>query len=75
MESVIKTNDLKGEIKYPCLMTTHSRILSIVVLFNDRRCGVVVYSEWKFQPIGFYSEEWVMSGFTPFDGTIELSNK
>ena len=74
MKSVIKTNDLKGGIKYPRLMTAHSDLGAIVVLFNDHRCGVVVHSEWEFRPIGYYSEEWVMSAFVPFNETIELSN-
>ena len=74
MKSVIKTNDLKWEIKCPCLMTADSCLGAIVVLFNDHRCGVVVHSEWEFRPIGYYSEEWVMSAFVPFNETIELSN-
>ena len=74
MKSVIKTNDLKGGIKYPCLMTVHSSLGGIVVLFHDESCGTVVYSERKAQPIGYYSEAWIMPAFKPFDGTIELSN-
>ncbi len=74
MKSVKKTNDFKGEIKYPCLMTAHDSLGSKVVLFTEKDCGTVVYSEGEQQPIGYYTEAWVMSGFTPFDGTIELSN-
>ena len=77
MKSVIKTNDLKGEIEYPCLMTVDNVDNSsgaIVVLFNDRSCGVVVHSEGELRPIGYYSEAWIMSGFSPFNKTIELSN-
>ena len=74
MKSVKKTNDLKGEIKYPMLMTAHSYLGTIVVLFHDECCGTIVYSEIKEHPIGYYSKSWDMSGFTPFDGTIELSN-
>jgi len=74
MESVIKTNDLEGEIKYPCLMTAHINFGAIVVLFKEQNYGTVVYSERRGQPIGHYSEAWNMSGFTPFDGTIQLTN-
>lgn len=74
MKSVIKTNDLKGEIKYPCLMTAHSHLGAIVVLFKEQNYGTVVYSEGRGQPIGYYSEAWGMSGFSPFSGTIELTN-
>ena len=72
MKSVIKTK--KEEIKYPCLMTADGDFGAIVVLFHDECCGTVVYSEREFQPIGYYSKAWIMSGFTPFDGTIQLSN-
>ena len=74
MKSVKKTNDLKGEIKYPMLMAAHSSSGSIVVLFHNECYGTVVYSEREQQPVGHYSKVWDMSGFTPFDGTIELSN-
>ena len=74
MESVIKTNDLKGEIKYPCLMTADGYSGAIVVLFTNKYSGTVVYSERKEQPIGYYTASWAMSDFTPFNGTIELSN-
>ena len=74
MKSVKKTNDFKGEIKYPCLMTADGDFGAIVVLFHDKCRGTVVYSERKEQPIGYYTEVWSMSGFTPFNETIELSN-
>lgn len=65
----------KKEIKYPCLMAaTNSEAGKVVVLFKDYRSGVVVHSERELQPLGYHSEAWVMSGFSPFDGTIELSN-
>ena len=72
MKSVIKTKE--GEIKYPCLMTAHGDLGTIVVLFTSKHFGTVVYSERKELPIGFYTEAWGMSSFKPFDGTIELSN-
>ena len=72
MKSVIKTK--KEEIKYPCLMTADGDFGAIVVLFTDKCFGTVVYSEREEQPVGYYSKVWDMSGFVPFDGTIELSN-
>ena len=74
MKSVIKTNDLKGEIKYPMLMTAENQRGKIVVLFTDNNFGTVVYSERERQPVGYYSKRWDVSGFFPFNGTIELSN-
>lgn len=73
MKSVIKNGE-SATINYPCLMTAHSSSGSKVVLFTNKHSGTVVYSLGKQQPIGYYSEAWEMSGFTPFDGTIELSN-
>ena len=67
-------NKKEKEIKYPCLMTADGDSEAIVVLFTDKYVGTVVYSERKEQPIGYYTKAWAMSGFTPFDGTIELSN-
>lgn len=72
--TLINKEEKAREIKYPCLMTAHSSLGAIVVLFHNEYCGTVVYSERKGQPIGYYSKAWIMSGFTPFDGTIELSN-
>ncbi len=72
--TLINKEEKAREIEYPCLMTAHTSSGSKVVLFTDKHCGIVVYSEGNHQPIGHYSEDWDMSCFTPFDGTIELSN-
>ena len=72
--TLINKQEIAREIKYPCLMTAHSNLGAIVVLFTKKDFGTVVYSERKEQPIGYYIEDWAMSGFTPFNGTIELSN-
>ena len=74
MRSVIKTNDLKEGIKYPCLMTASDDFGIIVVLFNNQGRGVVMHSEREGQPVGYYSEAWVMPCFEPFNGTIQLTN-
>ena len=74
MKSVKITNDFKGEIKYPMLMTAHNSSGAIVVLFTNKHFGTVVYSERKEQPIGYYTAAWDISDFDPFNGTIELSN-
>lgn len=75
MKSTLIDNKEEKEIKYPCLMTaTNDDAEKIVVLFTNKKFGTVVYSERKIHPIGFYTETWVMSKFTPFDGTVELSN-
>ena len=72
--TLINKQEKAREIKYPCLMAAHSSSDSKVVLFHNECCGTVVYSEGKQQPIGYYSQAWAMVGFTPFDGTIQLTN-
>ena len=72
--TLINKEEKAREIKYPCLMTAHANFGEVVVLFHDECCGTVVYSERVLQPIGYYTKAWVMDYFTPFDGTIELSN-
>ena len=74
MKSVIKINDLVGEREYPILMASENQNGKIVVLFNDYRCGTVVYSERRGQPIGYSSASWDMPSFFPFNGKLELSN-
>ena len=73
MKSVKITNDFKGEIKYPMLMTAHNSSGAIVVLFTNEYFGTVVYSEIEERPIGYYSNRWDMA-FETFNGTIQLSN-
>ena len=70
--TLINKQEKAREIKYPCLMITHTG--GKIVLFNNECCGTVVCSGRKEQPIGYYSERWMMPNFTPFNGTIELSN-
>ena len=72
--TLINKEEKAREIKYPCLMTADGDFGAIVVLFTDNNFGTVVYSERERQPVGYYSEAWAMAGFTPFNGTIELSN-
>lgn len=73
MKSILINKEEK-EIKYPCLMATHSDLGMMVVLFDDECSGTVVYSERKVQPIGYYSEYWSTAAFKPFYGTVQLTN-
>lgn len=64
----------KKDIKYPCFMTTYSDLGMIIVLFADECRGTVVYSQREMQPIGYYSDYWIMSSFRPFYGIIQLTS-
>ena len=75
MKSVIKTNDLKGEIKYPRLMITEwDDGDKMVVLFSQKNVGTVVYSTYTGWKLGDSNDSFNEAYFEPFNGTIELSN-
>lgn len=69
MKITIKNESKSSEIKYPCLMTNER---GSIVLFLSYGIGTFIKS---FQyPSGYYSANFNMDGYTPFSGTIELSN-
>lgn len=70
MKITIKNESKSSEIKYPCLM--HSPTLDTYVLFHEYECGIVIKSDHKYDDT--YSNDWDMEIFTPFNGTVELSN-
>jgi hypothetical protein len=62
----------KKEIVYPCLMQSKQHI----VLFTDENVGTCVWGTgnvWE-DDIGWWSDEWDMEYFSPFKGSITLSN-
>ena len=72
MKSVITSNPVnETEIKFPCLMIHKNS--GNVVLFYDEYCGMQVFNV-NGKPIGFHSDNFIISQFIPFTGTIELSN-
>lgn len=71
MKSVIKENETKKEIKFPCLMI--GKDTGFIVLFDKKGHGLVMNHN-NFYDIGYYSNAWDMDSFEPFNGTIELSN-
>lgn len=63
MKINIKDNSTSTEIKYPCLMVSDD----MVYYFVNENTGVNL-SE------GLWSNNYTVSKFKPFTGTIELSN-
>jgi len=61
------------DVKYPCLMTTED---GKVVLFFQHEVGTVVATIPGHQPVGYYSQAWGMSGFTPLspNESVTLQN-
>lgn len=69
MKVTIKNENKSSEIKYPCLMVS---TMGCVVWFHKPNCGMVIQD--KDYHAGVYITEWYMPAFTPFTGTVELSN-
>lgn len=69
MKVTVKDSPNGNEVKFPCLMTTNGGHIFLMMKYG---CGVVI----KSYPgeFGGYSEDWDMSQFTLFKGTVELSN-
>ena len=57
-------------IKYPCLMRTRDGLIVLVVA---RGSGTVVKPTTEYEP-GYYSDAWNTDDFTPFTGSVTLSN-
>jgi hypothetical protein len=71
MKAVINEKETPKEPEYPCLMIGGTS--KSVILFLTPRVGTVVYSA-GCHDIGYYSNSWGMECFTPFTGSITLSN-
>jgi len=71
MNSKVIETKKEIEIEYPCVMRSEQNRL---VLFWQDGYGMVVGNPSKTQPLGHYSTNWGMCCFTPFEGTVELSN-
>jgi hypothetical protein len=74
MKSIIKNGE-SAIINYPCLKHTFWDDGSqMVVLFNSKNTGVVVYSSNNRWVVGEHNATWAEYQFRSFNGTIELSN-
>jgi hypothetical protein len=71
MKVEVKENEVKASIKYPYLGINKES--DLIVLFTRKVCGVVVKSD-ENNYLGHYAENWHEVIFTPFNGTITLSN-
>ena len=72
MQTKIIEKEVEEKAEYPCLMIRKDQ--KFVVLFIYKSNGVVVHpgtSSWK---LGESCQFFEMNYFTPFNGTIELSN-
>ncbi len=74
MKAVINEKETQVKTKYPCLKKWNGNGPDIrVVQFTSENTGTLVYeSNGKY--LGLYSTEWSEEYFTPFTGSITLSN-
>lgn len=60
-----------SEMEYPFL--AQGELTKSIVLFTNESHGFVVNNSSEF-PLGYFSESWEMHHFTPFTGSVTLSN-
>ena len=72
MKVVVNSKKEEVEIEYPCLMEGTGS--GVIVLFESKEIGVALNDVYGYS-IGHHSSSWCMSSFTPFEGSITLSNK
>ena len=72
MKVTVKENKVEQETKFPCLMI--SKESERIVLFEEDGRGTLLVDISGIYTLGS-SSGWVMQGFKPFNGTIELSNE
>ena len=64
-------SDKTSDITYPCLMV-HSH--GDVVLLTSDCEGMKVFAAEDGIELGEYRTDWIMANFTPYTGTVTLSN-
>lgn len=79
--TIIPTKEEKQKVTFPCLMQdadNEKNGKSLIVLFTDCTCGIVLYSEYKSIDIGDKSNDWDdcedEKYWIPFKGEIKLKN-
>ena len=79
--SIVETIENKKGITYPCVMKdadSEKNGKTLIVLFTDCTCGIVLYSEYKSVEIGDKSNDWDdcedEKYWIPFKGEIKLKN-
>jgi hypothetical protein len=70
MRSITVNQIRPATLPFPKLMKHTS---GIIVLFQQSGKGVVV-AETPAYPLGSYSDNWVMTNFSDFQGEVTLSN-
>jgi hypothetical protein len=72
MKVEIKEKEVKTSIEYPYLGIYEDK--SFIVFFISEKTGYVLWRNLYGRNVGDFSSVWVENNFTPFNGTITLSN-
>ena len=76
MKAVI--NEKETPVKYPwigiCYGDDGNKFFYKVVLFSAYKSGICLQTNKTGDRVGEFSCNWAIGGFTPFTGTITLSN-
>jgi hypothetical protein len=59
---------------FPKLMKYNRKDSNFVVLFSSDKVGMVVESQDDERPVGYYLNNWYMSSFSDFRGSVTLEN-
>jgi len=71
MKSTINLENTKTHNVYPCLKIFNN----MIVFFTDIKTGVCLVNDTETRNyIGRFSNTWGEENFTPFNGTVTLSN-
>lgn len=73
MINVYGINTSEKEI-YPCLKESKDEFGHLIILFNEKESGIVVYSKGSIHKIGDYSECWDENGFVLCDQSVKIGN-
>ena len=68
----VTRSDEREEKPFPKLMSVG--VTTLVVLFIEKNYGSVICGDQEFD-IGYCNDDWDMSAFTDFEGTITLENE
>ena len=72
MKVEVNQKAVEPKSEYPCLKISES---GNIVLFTSSKTGTVIQSDKSnYYQVGKYSTDWAERNFTPFHGTITLSN-
>lgn len=72
MDSIVKRGTVPQKFQFPCLLESKN-VPGMVVFFHEKGKGTVVSKDIGWT-LGQYFEDWDMSSWKLFEGSVELVN-